>query len=70
VEDLILHLCGRYTVVIVTHNLTQARHVANYAAVFWMTERVGKLIKFGQCRHLFETPSHELTAAYVSGERG
>lgn len=70
VEELILRLRGRYTVVIVTHNLAQARRVANYAGFFWMTERVGKLIEFGQCRHLFETPGHELTAAYVSGARG
>ncbi len=70
VEELIMRLRGRYTVVIVTHNLAQARRVANYAAFFWMTERVGKLIEFGQCRHLFETPHHELTAAYVSGASG
>lgn len=70
VEELILRLQGRYTVVIVTHNLAQARRVANYAAFFWMTERVGKLIEFGRCQHLFETPGHQLTAAYISGARG
>jgi phosphate transport system ATP-binding protein len=70
VEALIQQLKGRYTVVIVTHNLAQARRVANYAGFFWMTERVGKLIEFGQCRHLFETPRHELTAAYISGAQG
>ena len=70
VEELILQLRGRYTVVIVTHNLAQARRVANYAAFFWMTERVGKLIEFGQCQSLFEAPLHELTAAYISGARG
>ncbi len=70
VEDLILRLRGRYTVVIVTHNLAQARRVANYAAFFWMTERVGKLIEFGQCQNLFDNPDHALTAAYISGERG
>lgn len=70
VEELILRLQGRYTVVIVTHNLAQARRVANYAAFFWMQERVGKLIEFGQCRNLFEAPRHELTAAYISGAKG
>jgi phosphate transport system ATP-binding protein len=70
VEELILRLRGRYTVVIVTHNLAQARRVANYAGFFWMTERVGKLIEFGQCQHLFEAPIHALTAAYISGARG
>lgn len=70
VEELIVSLSGRYTVVIVTHNLAQARRVANYAAFFWMTERVGKLIEFGQCQALFDRPGHELTAAYISGARG
>lgn len=70
VEELIVRLSGRYTVVIVTHNLAQARRVANYAAFFWMTEQVGTLIEFGRCQHLFESPGHELTAAYISGARG
>lgn len=70
VEELIGRLRGRYTVVIVTHNLAQARRIANYAAFFWMKERVGKLIEFGRCRPLFETPENPLTAAYVSGMRG
>ncbi|MDT8385783.1 MAG: phosphate ABC transporter ATP-binding protein [Gammaproteobacteria bacterium] len=70
VEELIQRLRGRYTVVIVTHNLAQARRIANYAAFFWMKERVGRLIEFGQCQPLFETPTHPLTAAYVSGLSG
>ena len=70
VEELIQRLRGRYTVVIVTHNLAQARRIANYAAFFWMKEHVGKLIEFGRCQPLFETPAHPLTAAYVSGLSG
>ncbi len=70
VEELIQRLCGRLTVIIVTHNLAQARRIANYAAFLWMKESVGKLIEFGQCRNLFEAPKHELTSAYVSGATG
>ena len=70
VEDLIQHLRGKYTVVIVTHNLAQARRIANYAGFFWVRERAGCLIEFGQCRQIFEAPAHELTAAYVNGSRG
>ena len=58
------------TVVIVTHNLAQARRIANYAAFFWMTERVGKLVEFGRCQRLFDTPQDALTQAYVSGAAG
>lgn len=70
VEDLILRLRKYYTVVIVTHNLAQARRVADYVGVFWMKEEVGRLIEYGKCRNIFEAPNHELTAAYVSGAQG
>lgn len=70
VEDLVQSLRGRYTVVIVTHNLAQARRIANYAAFFWVRDRAGTLVEFNHARKLFEAPRHELTAAYVSGMRG
>jgi len=70
VEELIGRLRNRYTVIIVTHNLAQARRIANYAAFFWMKQQTGKLIEFGQCRSLFDAPVHALTAAYVSGAAG
>lgn len=70
VEDLIASLRGRYSVVIVTHNLAQARRIANYAALFWVQNRAGTLIEFDQCRRLFEAPRSEITAAYVRGHRG
>ncbi len=70
VEDLIQRLRGQYTVVIVTHNLAQARRIANYAGFFWVKERAGSLIEFGRCQQIFEAPQHELTAEYVNGSRG
>lgn len=70
VEDLIERLRGRYTVVIVTHNLAQARRIANYAAFFWVKDRAGTLVEFDHCRKIFEAPQHDLTAAYVNGVRG
>jgi phosphate transport system ATP-binding protein len=70
VEDMIQRLSGQYTIIIVTHNLAQARRIANYAAFFWMQESVGKLIEFGQCQPLFESPKNVITAAYVSGLQG
>lgn len=69
-EDLISRLSGQYTIVIVTHNLAQARRIANYAAFLWVKERAGQLIEFGQCRNIFKTPAHELTADYVNGTGG
>ena len=70
VEDLIASLRGRYTVVIVTHNLAQSRRIGDYAALFWVQAEVGRLIEYGTVEQIFTTPQHLLTAAYVNGIRG
>lgn len=70
VEDLIVSLRGRYTVIIVTHNLAQARRIADHVALFWSVNGSGQLIEYGPAQSVFESPQHELTAAYISGARG
>ena len=70
VEDLIANLRGRYTQLIVTHNLAQARRIADYAALFWVQDGVGRLIEYGTVQQIFETPQEALTTAYVNGIRG
>ncbi|WP_315787088.1 phosphate ABC transporter ATP-binding protein [Fischerella sp. JS2] len=70
VEDLITSLRQRYTLLIVTHNLAQAKRIADKVALFWVQEGVGKLIESGSVQQIFEYPQHPLTAAYVTGARG
>jgi len=70
VEDLIVGLRDRYTVLIVTHNLAQARRIADYAALFWVQNGAGRLIETGTAKQIFEEPRDPLTAAYISGMRG
>ncbi|MBS0164762.1 MAG: phosphate ABC transporter ATP-binding protein [Nitrospira sp.] len=70
VEDLIVRLRGRYTILIVTHNLAQARRMADYAALFWVQNGAGRLVETGTVKQLFEKPRDPLTAAYVNGMRG
>ncbi len=70
VEDLIGSLRGRYTVVIVTHNLAQARRVADDVAVFWLEEGAGTVIERGPAEQVFTAPRHPATAAYVEGRCG
>lgn len=70
VEDLIGSLRGRYTILIVTHNLAQARRLADYTAVFWVQEGAGRLIEFGPTRELFELPQEKISKAYLGGVRG
>jgi phosphate transport system ATP-binding protein len=70
VEDLIISLRGQYTVIIVTHNLAQARRMADHVGLFWAINGVGQLLEYGLAQSIFESPQHELTAAYISGARG
>jgi phosphate transport system ATP-binding protein len=70
IEDLIVSLREQYTVVIVTHNLAQARRIADHVALFWSVNGSGQLIEYGSAQSVFESPQHELTAAYISGARG
>jgi phosphate transport system ATP-binding protein len=70
VEDLIVSLRERYTILIVTHNLAQARRIADHAAFFWVQHEAGQLIEAGTSQQIFEEPRDPLTAAYVSGVRG
>ncbi len=70
VEELLLSFRARYTVVIVTHNLQQARRVADYAAFFWATDGTGTLIEHGTGTSIFDTPQQPLTVAYVNGRAG
>lgn len=70
VEDLIAALRGRYTVVIVTHNLAQARRIADHAAVFWIRGGSGMLVERGPAGEIFGNPADPDAAAYLKGARG
>lgn len=70
VEDLIHSLKGRYTVVIVTHNLAQARRIADHAAVFWVRDGAGALVENGPAARVFADPVDPDAAMYLSGARG
>ena len=70
VEDLITELRGKYTIVIVTHNLPQARRIADFVALFWVKDGGGSLIEFGRTEQIFESPQNELTRLYIEGARG
>jgi phosphate transport system ATP-binding protein len=70
VEDLIRSLRPRYTLVVVTHNLAQARRIADSVAVLWVHDGAGRLIEHGPVAQVFESPRDPLTASYVNGSRG
>ncbi len=66
VEELVLALGERMTVVIVTHNLQQASRVADRTAFFLD----GRLVEYGPTLDLFTNPHDERTEAYISGRFG
>lgn len=70
VEQLILSMRGHYTIIIVTHNLAQARRLADHVAVFWTRDGVGEIIEHGETETLFTQSANETVTAYLSGRRG
>lgn len=64
IEELIHTLVKDYTVVIVTHNMQQARRVSDYTAFLYL----GKLIEFAPTDELFVNPREKQTDAYVRGQ--
>jgi len=66
IEELILELKKKYTVVIVTHNMQQAARVGDYTAFFLM----GELIEYDKTTRIFEKPSHQRTEDYITGRFG
>jgi phosphate transport system ATP-binding protein len=70
IEDLIVRMKQRYTIAIVTHNLAQARRIADDLAIFWTVDGVGRLIEQGPAEALFAAPEHPISASYLSGARG
>ena len=66
IEDLMVELRKRYTIVIVTHNMQQAARVSDYTAFFLN----GELIEFDETRKLFKTPREKSTEDYITGRFG
>ena len=72
IEDLMESLAPNYTIVIVTHNMQQARRVSQQTAFFSIAGagKPGKLIEYGPTSRVFEHPENEATANYVAGRFG
>ncbi len=64
VEELIVDLKKDYTVVIVTHNMQQARRVAELTAFMYL----GELIEFAETDQIFGNPQQKKTEDYVRGQ--
>jgi phosphate transport system ATP-binding protein len=66
VEDMMLSLREKYTIIIVTHNMAQARRVSD-ECIFML---LGELIEHSDTDDLFLSPSNSQTADYIEGRYG
>lgn len=66
IEDLALELKKDYTIIIVTHNMQQAKRISDKTAFFLL----GNLIEFDDTVHIFTNPSNPKTEEYITGRFG
>ena len=72
IEDLIMELRERYTIVLVTHNMQQAARVADRTA-FLLAELAGdpgRIIEIGPTKKIFTQPEDKRTEGYITGRFG
>lgn len=63
IEELFIKLKEKYTVILVTHTLRQARRIADYVVFMYL----GKIIEAGPTEEFFNNPQKQLTKDYLSG---
>jgi phosphate transport system ATP-binding protein len=66
IEDLMMALKKKYTIIIVTHNMQQAARVSDFTAFLLY----GKLIEFGKTNLIFKRPREKSTEDYIVGRFG
>lgn len=66
IEELMIDLKERYTILIVTHNMQQAARVSDYTGFMLL----GELVEFGETSQIFTSPRDEKTEGYITGRYG
>ena len=66
IEELVVDLKSKYTIVIVTHNMQQAVRISDNTAFFLL----GNLIEYGNTEKMFEKPQEKQTEDYITGRFG
>ena len=66
IEELVMELKEKYTIVMVTHNMQQAVRVSDYTAFFLL----GELVEFGKTDDIFSQPKDKRTEDYITGRFG
>ena len=66
IEELLLELKKEFTIVIVTHNMSQAARISDYSMFMYL----GELIEYDQTQTMFTTPKDKRTEEYLTGQFG
>jgi phosphate transport system ATP-binding protein len=66
IEELIISLKGRVTIIIVTHNMQQSARISDWTAFMML----GELIEYNKTEKIFTVPSNKLTEEYITGRFG
>ena len=66
IEELVMELKEKYTIVMVTHNMQQAVRVSDHTAFFLL----GELVEFGKTDDIFSQPQDKRTEDYITGRFG
>ena len=66
IEETLLELKEKYTLIIVTHNMQQASRISDYTAFF----HLGNVIEYNKTKNIFTNPKIKLTEDYISGNFG
>ncbi len=72
IEELMIELAAKHTIVIVTHNMQQATRVSHFTGFFNLdgVGQPGYLVEFGETDGIFNDPKEDATRQYVSGDFG
>ncbi len=76
IEDLMLELKEKYSIVIVTHNMQQAARVSDMTAFLIVKldaeekHRQGRLVEYDETQKIFTNPTDQRTEDYVTGKVG
>ena len=66
IEDLLMELKSKYTVIMVTHNMQQAVRIADKTAFFLL----GEIVEFDETEKMFSNPADKRTEDYITGRFG
>lgn len=66
IEDLLVKLKKDFTIVLVTHNMSQAARISDYSMFMYL----GELVEYGKTKQMFTTPKDKRTEEYLTGKFG